>query len=112
MGGQKEPLYVVRIEPEEQRLVVGPRRALAVGAMRIEQLNWIAEEQSEAAVKVRSLAPPVPAAIDGDWVRFGSAEYGVAPGQAAVFYEGTRLLGGGWIAETQPAEQSVVDAAA
>jgi tRNA-specific 2-thiouridylase len=45
-------------------------------------------------------------------VRFGSAEYGVAPGQAAVFYEGTRLLGGGWIAETRSAAQSAVDAAA
>jgi tRNA-specific 2-thiouridylase len=112
VGGQKEPLYVVRIEPDQQRLVVGPRRALAVDAMRVEQLNWIAEDQSDVGVKVRSLAPPVPAGIDGDWVRFGSAEYGVAPGQAAVFYEGTRLLGGGWIAETRSAAQSAVDAAA
>jgi tRNA-uridine 2-sulfurtransferase len=61
---------------------------------------------------VRSLAPPVSAGIDGEWVRFGMAEYGVAPGQAAVFYEGTRLLGGGWIAETRSAAQSAVDAAA
>ena len=61
IGGQTEPLYVVRIEPEEQRLVVGPRRALAVEAMRVEELNWIAEDQAEVDVKVRSLAPPVPA---------------------------------------------------
>ncbi len=112
VGGQKEPLYVVRIEPEQQRLVVGPRRALAVEAMRVEQINWIGEDQAEVGVKVRSLAPPVPASIDGEWVRFASAEFGVAPGQAAVFYDGTRLLGGGWISETASATQSMMDAAA
>jgi tRNA-specific 2-thiouridylase len=103
VGGQSEPLYVVRIEPEARRLVVGPRRALAVEAMRVEDWNWIGERQREVSVKVRSLAPPVRATIDGDWIRFERAEYGVAPGQAAVCYEGSRLLGGGWIAETASA---------
>ncbi|MGE5601212.1 MAG: MnmA/TRMU family protein, partial [Pseudomonadota bacterium] len=112
VGGQKEPLYVVRIEPEQQRLVVGPRRALAVEEMRVEEINWIAEDQTEIGVKVRSLASPVPASIDGGQVRFASAEYGVAPGQAAVFYDGTRMLGGGWIAETRSAVRSAMDAAA
>jgi tRNA-uridine 2-sulfurtransferase len=112
VGGQKEPLYVVRIEPEARRLVVGPRRALAVEAMRVTEWNWIGEDGRDVAVKVRSLAPPVPAKIDGEWVRFGRPEYGVAPGQAAVAYDGTRLLGGGWIAETLSTEQSVLDAAA
>jgi tRNA-specific 2-thiouridylase len=112
VGGQKEPLYVVRIEPETQRLVVGPRRALAVDAMRIEQLNWIAEDQADVGVKVRSLAPAVRASIDGDRVRFASPEFGVAPGQAAVFYDGTRVLGGGWIAETSSPTMSAMDAAA
>jgi tRNA-specific 2-thiouridylase len=101
VGGQKEPLYVVRIEPERARIVVGPRRALAVEAMRVGEWNWIAEDQREVSVKVRSAAPAVPAVRDGEWVRFRSPEYGVAPGQAAVLYDGTRLLGGGWIAETQ-----------
>jgi tRNA-specific 2-thiouridylase len=100
IGGQAEPLYVVRIEPDARRLVVGPRRALAVEAMRVEDWNWLGEKQSEVSVKVRSLAPPVRAQIDGDWVRFDRPEYGVAPGQAAVCYDGSRLLGGGWIAET------------
>lgn len=104
LGGQAEPLYVVRIEPEERRLVVGPRRALAVEAMRVGERNWIGEGQRDVSVKVRSLAPPVPARIDGDWVRFARPEYGVAPGQAAVFYDGSRVLGGGWIAETRSAE--------
>ena len=104
IGGQKEPLYVVRIEPEQARIVVGPRRALAVDAMRVGDWNWIAEDQDEVSVKVRSLAPAVPAARDGEWLRFRSPEYGVAPGQAAVLYEGSRLLGGGWIAETEAVE--------
>jgi len=107
VGGQSEPLYVVRIEPEQRRLVVGPRRALAVEAMRVSDWNWIGESQREVSVKVRSLAPPVPAQIDGNWIRFARAEYGVAPGQAAVIYDGARLLGGGWIAETIAADTLV-----
>jgi tRNA-specific 2-thiouridylase len=107
VGGQAEPLYVVRIEPEERRLVVGPRSALAVQAMRVSDWNWLGEEQREVAVKVRSLAPAVPALRDGEWLRFGRPEYGVAPGQAAVAYDGSRLLGGGWIAETEAARELV-----
>ncbi|MBV9528221.1 tRNA 2-thiouridine(34) synthase MnmA [Sphingomonas sp.] len=117
IGGQKEPLYVVRIEPEQRRLVVGPRRALAIGAIRVSDWTWIGEDQDEVSVKVRSLAPPVSAVRDGEWLRFERPELGVAPGQAAVCYQGTRLLGGGWIAETvaaQPGavERPVADAAA
>ena len=112
VGGQSEPLYVVRIEPEAQRLVVGPRRALAVEAMRVTDWNWVGEEQSDVSVKVRSLAPPVPASMDGEWIRFARPEYGVAPGQAGVIYDGSRLLGGGWIAETAAAAESLPDAAA
>ena len=67
---------------------------------------------SPTDVRVRSLAPPVSAHREDDWLRFDQAEYGVAPGQAAVAYDGTRLLGGGWIAETVSAHQSLMDAAA
>jgi tRNA-specific 2-thiouridylase len=112
IGGQREPLYVVRLEPESARIVVGPRRALAVEAMRVADWNWLGEDQAEVSVKVRSLAPAVPAVRDGEWIRFDQPEYGVAPGQAAVLYDGTRLLGGGWIAETSSAQQSMMDAAA
>jgi tRNA-specific 2-thiouridylase len=101
IGGHAEPLYVVRIAPEQRRLVVGPRRALAVEAMRVQDWNWLGEDQCDVSVKVRSLAPPVSAVRDGDWVRFERPEFGVAPGQAAVLYDGSRLLGGGWIAETR-----------
>jgi tRNA-specific 2-thiouridylase len=112
IGGQKEPLYVLRIEPEQARIVVGPRRALAVEAMRVAEWNWLGEDQRAISVKVRSLAPAVSAVREGDWIRFNQPEYGVAPGQAAVLYDGTRLLGGGWIAETRAAHESIVDAAA
>jgi tRNA-specific 2-thiouridylase len=112
VGGQSEPLYVVRIEPETRRLVVGPRRALAVEAMRVEEWNWIGEDQRKVSAKVRSLAPAVPATIDGEWLRFEQAEYGVAPGQAAVVYDGSRLLGGSWIAETVAAKECELNAAA
>jgi tRNA-uridine 2-sulfurtransferase len=104
VGGQAEPLYVVRIEPETRRLVVGPRRALAVAGARIDAVNWLGESQREVSVKVRSLAPPVPATLDGDQLRFARPEFGVAPGQAAVIYDGERVLGGGWIAQTQAAD--------
>ena len=109
VGGQPEPLYVVRIEPEARRVVVGPRRALAIGAATIAGVNWLAEDQSEVAAKVRSMAPPVAASWDGERLTFASREYGVAPGQSAVFYAGERLLGGGTISAT---EAAVMDDAA
>lgn len=113
VGGSPEPLYVVRIEPESRRLVVGPRSALAIRRMRVEDLSWIGENQEEVSVKVRSLAPAVRARIEpGGWVAFDQPEYGVAPGQAAVFYDGSRVLGGGWIAETIAAGASADRAAA
>ncbi|MFN3727309.1 MAG: tRNA 2-thiouridine(34) synthase MnmA [Allosphingosinicella sp.] len=109
VGGQPEPLYVVRLEPETQRVVAGPKRALAVRAAEISGLNWLGEDQRDGlAAKVRSLARPAPARIEigapRATVRFESPEYGVAPGQAAVIYDGDRLLGGGWIEETVAAE--------
>ena len=107
IGGQSEPLYVIRIEPDTKRLIVGPRRALAVEKMRVSDWNWVAEDQRDINVKVRSLAPAVPGTVDGDWIRFAQPEFGVAPGQAAVAYDGTRLLGGGWIAETVAAAELV-----
>lgn len=100
IGGQKAPLYVVRIEPETHRVVVGPRQALAVAALRVDGWNWLAGDERELSVKVRSLAPPVRATRDGDLLYFATPEYGVAPGQAAVCYAGERVLGGGVIAET------------
>jgi tRNA-specific 2-thiouridylase len=80
--------------------------------MRVADWNWLGEDQRDVSVKVRSLAPAVTATRDGDWIHFEQAEYGVAPGQAAVLYDGSRLLGGGWIAETESSRESLMDAAA
>jgi tRNA-specific 2-thiouridylase len=109
IGGQAEPLYVVRIEPDTRRLVVGPRRALAVGAASVQDVNWLGEDQADVEAKVRSLARAVPARWQDGCLGFNQPEYGVAPGQSAVFYEGERLLGGGTIVATDAA---VIDAAA
>jgi tRNA-uridine 2-sulfurtransferase len=101
IGGLAEPYYVVRLEPEAQRVVVGPKQALAVSAARLIEPNWLAEVQGQRILaKVRSLAKPVAAVLDGEWLRFENNEFGVAPGQAAVLYDGDRVLGGGWIEET------------
>ena len=105
VGGQAEPLYVVRVEPETHRVIVGPRRALAVGAARLSEINLIGGASMAAStVKVRSMAKPVPARLAGDWLSFEAPEYGVSPGQAAVLYAGDRVIGGGWIEETVAAE--------
>ncbi len=104
LGGLVEPLYVIRLEPEAQRVVVGPKRALAVSAARLIEPNWLTQVEGRPVLaKVRSLAKPVPARIEGEWLRFDSDEYGVAPGQAAVLYDGDRVLGGAWIEETRAA---------
>jgi tRNA-specific 2-thiouridylase len=105
IGGRAEPLYVVRLEPESRRVVAGPRAALAVRAAELSGLNWLGEDQAHGlAAKVRSLAKPAPVSFDGQRLVFERPEYGVAPGQAAVIYDGDRVLGGGWIEDTVAAE--------
>jgi tRNA-specific 2-thiouridylase len=105
IGGQPEPLYVIRLEAESRRVVVGPKAALAVRTAHLKGINWLGEVQREGlTAKVRSLAKPAPVRFDGDSIHFLQPEYGVAPGQAAVLYEGGRVLGGGWIRETVSAE--------
>ena len=108
LGGLAEPLYVIRLDAETQRVIVGPKRALAVSAARISEPSWLASvEDRPVMAKVRSLAKPVPARMRGDWVEFDGEEYGVAPGQAAVLYDGDRVLGGGWIEETVGVEVAI-----
>ena len=111
IGGQPEPLYVVGIDAERREVRVGPKRLLAVGSARIVETNRIGPLPSgQLTAKVRSLAKPVPVTLDGPLgddatvtIRFSNPEYGVAPGQAAVLYHGTRVVGGGWIDSTEPA---------
>ncbi len=104
IGGQPDPLYVVRIEPENRHVVVGPRAALAVQAAQLSDINWLGRDFSGSlSAKVRSMAKPVPARLVEGRLMFDTPEYGVSPGQAAVLYDGDRVLGGGWIATTEAA---------
>ncbi len=102
IGGAAEPLYAIRLDPAARRLTVGPRSALAVSAAVLEDVNWLGDGAAGGAMttKVRSMALPVAARLADARVTFATPEYGVAPGQAAVFYDGDRVLGGGTIAAT------------
>jgi tRNA-specific 2-thiouridylase len=105
------PLYVVRLDAERRQVVVGPRRALHTHRITLRDLNWLGDAPIPAggmpvAARVRSTAPPQLATAfplgDGARVLLSDGEYGVAAGQACVFYsdasERARVLGGGWIA--------------
>ena len=118
VGGQQDPLYVVRLEPATRRVVVGPREALARQAVYLKQVNWLGTQAAPSAegwpvsAKLRSVMAPVPGRFfrqeqGRGLLLLDSPEHGVAPGQAAVLYDGERLLGGGWIegAEVLPARQ-------
>ncbi|RKF19102.1 tRNA 2-thiouridine(34) synthase MnmA [Altericroceibacterium spongiae] len=109
IGGQPEPLYVVALNAEKAQVLVGPKRMLAVEGARISATNRIGlMPDAPLTAKVRSLAKPVPVEVDGPFgngeaisLHFASPEFGVAPGQAAVIYCGDRVIGGGWIEETE-----------
>ena len=103
LGGAAEPLYVVRLEARDRRVVVGPRAALGVVAARLEAVNRLGSLHGPLTAKVRSMAKPVPARLHDDQLLFDAPEYGVAPGQAAVLYAGERVLGGGVITQTRSA---------
>ena len=101
-----EPLYVLRLDSEQRRVVVGPRAALAETRLSLGEVNWLgrpAKPGMAVAAKLRSTQLPVgarfyPGGSKEDAVLILDAPAGaVAPGQAAVLYDGERLLGGGWI---------------
>ena len=105
--GGGDALYVLRLEPDDARVIVGPREALGQTRVYVKDVNWLGDGLApapgmELEAKIRSLAPRAPAVIadvgDGGAVlELAAAADGVAPGQACVFYAGTRVLGGGWI---------------
>ena len=100
-----EPLYVVNIEHESKRVVVGKKDDLKCRGLLAGNVNWIEppdEAEMLAEVQIRYRAPAIPCIIqkaaDGDCeVRFTGVFSAATPGQAAVFYRGDQLLGGGWI---------------
>ena len=108
IGGLGDPLYVVRLDPDARRVVVGPKSALATTVVPISEVNWLGDQpfagEIPVMVRIRSTRPPRPAIlrpVDATRaeVELLDPEEGVSPGQACVFYEpdSTRVLGGGWI---------------
>jgi tRNA-uridine 2-sulfurtransferase len=119
----RHPLFVLAIEPRGNRVVVGEERELLAPGLIGERLHWIGPEPApaapgaggaggaiEATVRIRSRHPGVAARIHpraprsagGEReveVEFAAPQRGVTPGQAAVFYRGSRVLGGCWIRE-------------
>jgi tRNA-specific 2-thiouridylase len=108
------PLYVVALDAETRRVVVGPREALTTRRIALRDVNWIGEGtldrvldqgRIEVFVKVRSTRPPraafLSANADGYEIELVDGEDGVSPGQACVFYDAAdgqaRVLGGGFI---------------
>jgi len=101
----QERLYVLSLDPTRNRVVVGPAEELESDGLFGERQHWIGptpQNEIEATVKIRSRHPGIGARIrprseGGIEVEFESPQRGVAPGQAAVFYQGSRVLGGCWI---------------
>jgi len=100
------PRYVVRIDRKANAVIVGTRAELLRTTMQVSQVNWMAFEQPpariEATVQIRYNHRPAAATIEptpdgGARVTFHAPEAGIAPGQAAVFYQDDLVLGGGWI---------------
>ena len=110
--GGGNPLYVTKIDALNQIITVGPKEALIIRSISINEINWLGSKNFlqaptngwEVEVKVRSTKPAVPALVkpisrtEADVV-LSSDEQGISPGQACVFYQNgnSRVLGGGWI---------------
>jgi len=110
IGGLADPLYVVRLDVGNRRVIVGPREMLAMRVVPVQEINWLGDAPFDSraewslSVKVRSTRPPRKAIVrpvspSEAKVELLAPEEGVSPGQACVFYEtlGTRVFGGGWI---------------
>jgi tRNA-specific 2-thiouridylase len=114
-GGSPQPRYVVDLDPATNRVIVGSVEDLVSDDFEIDQVNWIARRDSdeplEVTVKIRYSHPGTAAIVtplENGRARIALREpqKAVTPGQAAVIYDGDRVLGGGWIcraAALQPA---------
>ena len=110
IGGLDEPLYVIKLDVESKKVIVGPKALLKTSHVPLAQVNWLGDtpihnkKEWHVSVKVRSTRPPREAILRPANDHLASVELltpeeGVSPGQACVFYErtGSRVLGGGWI---------------
>ncbi len=99
------PRYVVGVEPSTRQVIVGTREDLMEDELEADQLNWLADDipsRFTCNAQIRSQHQDAQAEVhvlseDRVRVRFAEPQFGIAPGQAAVFYDGDRVLGGGWI---------------
>lgn len=97
------PVYVLRVEPETRRVVVGPEDRLHGQALRATGMNWFRApapgEAVSARIRHRGALLPAEVDVDGDaaTVRFRAPARAITPGQAVVLYSGDEVLGGGWI---------------
>lgn len=102
-----EPLYVIKLDPLNNRVIVGDQKFLVNVAFDIKEANWLIRdlepgEKIRAIVRLRSTHPGVEAEITAlnnnrAHVELHHAERAITPGQACVIYDGTKVLGGGWI---------------
>ena len=99
------PRYVVAVEPTTRRVVIGMRDDLMEPMLEADRLNWLVDDipaRFSCHAQIRSQHQAAAAEVevlDEDRVRvyFAEPQFGVAPGQAVVLYDGDRVLGGGWI---------------
>lgn len=109
-GGSPKPRYVVDIDAGTSRVIVGGEEDLAREEFEIDRVTWhagVPEEPLRVTVKIRYAHPGTPASLEAlpdgrARVRLDQPQRAVTPGQAAVFYDGDRVVGGGWILR-QPA---------
>ena len=102
--GAHEPHYVLSMNPETNQIVVGKKDELACNSVVLDNLNMFDERKEfDTTVKLRYRTKAVPCHVkiedDKASVRLKESVFGVATGQAAVFYDDNKLIGGGWIAE-------------
>jgi tRNA-specific 2-thiouridylase len=106
-----ERRYVLRIVPEDNTVVVGGREELLSSSLIASRVNWLMDSPASNSIpclaKIRYRHTPAPATVtslagEGARVDFQEPQSAITPGQAVVFYEGDRVLGGGWIEQAIP----------